>query len=199
MRLALDAQVPFPPAPSITTAHPPQTEHHQQQRQRQAWQDWRACLYPPGKKTKGADHPPTYEELAKTFPPRHDTAFHAFLQSAPRTALPWDDAAAASVDGAGVLITPGIPEKRVLWRSLQNAVDNLPAAWPIWVAGGASALALVRELFPVEVEVGKVTLEDLGDEALDEVSRRERHGWWWSWWSWDGGDFFLLFGWTHAR
>lgn len=88
------------------------------------------------------------------------------LQSATRGSLPWQT---AFIDGAGVLIIPGQPEGRVLWRSLQNAIDNLPAAWPIYVAGGATALETVAELFPVEVEVGKITLDDLGDEGLNEV------------------------------
>lgn len=88
------------------------------------------------------------------------------LQSAPRGSLPWQT---AFIDGAGVLIIPGQPEGRVLWRSLQNAMDNLPAAWPIYVAGGATALETVAELFPVEVEVDKITLDDLGDEGLNEV------------------------------
>ena len=129
---------------------------------KQAWQDWRACLFP----AKGKHSVPTYAQLAKTFPPKHDTAFHKMLQSAPRGSLPWQT---AFIDGAGVLIIPGQPEGRVLWRSLQNAIDNLPAAWPIYVAGGATALETVAELFPVEVEVGKITLDDLGDEGLNEV------------------------------
>lgn len=128
----------------------------------QAWQDWRACLFP----AKGKDGVPTYAELAKTFPPKHDTAFHNMLQAAKRGSLPWE---AAPINGAGVLIVPGKPEGRVLWRGLQNGMDNLPAAWPIYVSGGATALKTVKELFPVEVEVGKITLDDLGDDELNEV------------------------------
>jgi hypothetical protein len=130
----------------------------------QAWQDWRTCLFPPSRHK----NVPTYIELAKTFPPKHDTPFHNFLRSAANQgSLPWE---AASIGGAGVLIITGKPDRRVLWRSLQNGLDNLPAAWPVYVAGGASALKVVTELFPVEVEVGKIALDDLGDEELNEVS-----------------------------
>jgi hypothetical protein len=81
-----------------------------------------------------------------------------------KAALPWNDSNFTAV------LLEFRPLRAALQFSIDNVMNNLPVHWRIQVVGGASICLAVREIFPCEVEAGKILLIDLGFDKLSRVS-----------------------------
>ena len=110
------------------------------------WQEWQACLTTHFATNQG-EHTIGFQQLITT----------------PRARRLW-----ATSNHTAVLLEFRAWERELSF-SINNVLTNLPVHWRIQIVGGPDIIALAQQLFPAEIQAGKVELTNLGYNKMKQV------------------------------
>ena len=110
------------------------------------WQEWQACLTTHFATNQG-EHTIGFQQLITT----------------PRARRLW-----ATSNHTAVLLEFRAWERELSF-SINNILTNLPVHWRIQIVGGPDIIALAQQLFPAEIQAGKVVLTNLGYDKMKQV------------------------------